>query len=244
MVQASEYANAIAPAAAKPEDYVGGKSDQYGWPINNFHLQKTYGSFTHFKVRDVAVAANVMALCRAFTDKYYAVEKGAVRHDILGPMNPMAPEVRFIEQWVDKAAYEEHKKSPLVKEFYDTLAKYGASEAERTVEEFAFEDGQKYGQQHRNAGRRIGSQFAFGIIVNMALKTPEIAQAQMKILRGHLERQLSTEPYVVAPRTRHTRTADHPVRYLSAATLTHPLSSLPRVLAMQARALVHVHRPL
>ena len=216
------------------------------------------------------MAANVMALCRQFTDKYYAVEKGAARHDILGPMNPMAPEVRFIEQWVDKAAYEvrplhpsqcpdgralragespplvpegapavavppshsrppptllpphththhmclscssspsppphttpqEHKKSQLVKEFVAALAKYGASAEETTVEEYAFEDGQKYGQSHRNAGRRIGSQAVFGIVVNMAVKTPEIAQAQMKILRGHLERQLSTEP-CAAPR--------------------------------------------
>ena len=94
---------------------------------------------------------------------------------------------------------QEHKKSPLVKEFVAALAKYGASAEETTVEEYAFEDGQKYGQSHRNAGRRIGSQAVFGIVVNMAVKTPEIAQAQMKILRGHLERQLSTEP-CAAPR--------------------------------------------
>ena len=81
----------------------------------------------------------------------------------------------------------------------DDVGGYGASAEETTVEEYAFEDGQKYGQSHRNAGRRIGSQAVFGIVVNMAVKTPEIAQAQMKILRGHLERQLSTEP-CAAPR--------------------------------------------
>ena len=145
--------------------------------------------------RDASVSAHVIAACRGHAAEIsFAGDVGLLSYELIGPVNPFAPEVRFVLLFKTKAAYEAYKTHASVPKFEKLLEAQGADKP--TLEFFAkVEQGQKYAANSRNMGLPLDVSKGIGIIATFNCKTPEIIQAAMKVSVTHFERQFSTEPY-------------------------------------------------